>query len=42
MDARRNEILRRLNAFDAGPTEDARRAERRAEIRGAVETGERR
>jgi hypothetical protein len=31
MDARRHEILRRLNAFDGGPTEDARRTERRAE-----------
>jgi hypothetical protein len=38
MDARRHEILRRLNAFDAGPTEDALRAERRAEIRKAIET----
>ena len=40
MDARRNEILRRLNAFDAGSAEDARRAERRAEIRRAIETEE--
>jgi hypothetical protein len=38
MEARRHEILRRLNAFDAGPTEDACRAERRAEIRRAIET----
>jgi hypothetical protein len=38
MDARRHEILRRLNAFDVGPTEDARRAERRAEIRRAIQT----
>jgi len=38
MDARRHEILRRLNAFDAGPTEDARRAERSAEIRKAIQT----
>jgi hypothetical protein len=38
MYARRNEILRRLNAFDAGPTEDERRAERSAEIRRVIET----
>jgi hypothetical protein len=38
MDARRHEILRRLNAFDAGPTEDDRRAERRAEIRRGIQT----
>ena len=38
MDARRNEILRRLNAFDVGPTEDDRGAERRAEIRRAIQT----
>ena len=38
MDARRHEILRRLNAFDAGPTEDVRRTERHAEIRRAIET----
>jgi hypothetical protein len=38
MDARRHEILRRLNAFDAGPTEDDRRAERRAEIKRVIET----
>jgi hypothetical protein len=38
MDARRHEILRRPNSFDAGPTEDARRAERRAEIGRAIET----
>jgi hypothetical protein len=37
MDARRHEILRRLNAFDAGPTEEDRRAERRAEIGRAIE-----
>ena len=40
MDARRRDILRRLDAFDVGPTEDARRAERRAEIRRAIETEE--
>jgi hypothetical protein len=38
MDARRHETLRRLNAFDAGPTQDARRAERSAEIRRAIRT----
>jgi hypothetical protein len=36
MDARRHEILRRLNTFDAGPNEDESRAERRAEIRRAI------
>jgi hypothetical protein len=38
MDARRREILKRLNAFDASPTEDVRRAERQAKIRRAIET----
>ena len=39
MDAeRRREIVRRLNTFDAGPTEDERRAERKAAIERAVET----
>ena len=38
MNIRRHEILRRLNAFDAGPAEDARRAEHRAEIRRAIQT----
>ena len=38
MDTRRHEILKRLNAFDAGPTEDLRRAERRAKIQRAIET----
>ena len=38
MDARRHEILRRLNAFDAGPTEEDRRAERRAQISKAIQT----
>jgi hypothetical protein len=38
MNTRRHEILRRLNAFDAGPTEDARRAERRAGIGRAIQT----
>jgi hypothetical protein len=38
MDARRHEILKRLNAFDAGSTEDVRRAERQAKIRRAIET----
>ncbi len=40
MDAQRREILKRLDAFDAGPTEDARRAERQATIRRAMETEE--
>jgi len=39
MDAqRRRRILERLNTFDAGPTEDERRAERRAAIGRAIET----
>ena len=38
MEARRRDILRRLDAFDAGLTEDTRRAERRAEIRRAIQT----
>jgi hypothetical protein len=38
MDTRRHEILKRLNAFDAGPTEDLRRAERQAKIQRAIET----
>jgi hypothetical protein len=38
MDARRHEILRRPNSFDACPTEDARRAERRAELGRAIQT----
>jgi hypothetical protein len=39
MDAeRRRRILQRLNALDAGPTEDDRRAERRAAIGRAIET----
>lgn len=39
MDAeRRSEILERLNALDAGPTEDDRRAEREARIERAIET----
>jgi hypothetical protein len=38
MDARRHEILKRLNAFDAGPTEDVRRADRQAKIQRAIET----
>jgi hypothetical protein len=36
MDARRRRILDRLNAFDAGPTEDDRKAERQAIVRRAV------
>jgi len=39
MDAeRRRRILERLNALDAGPTEEDRRDERRAEIGRAIET----
>jgi len=40
MDAQRREILKRLDAFDAGPTEDDRRAERQATIWRAMETEE--
>ncbi len=36
----RRELLERLNALDAGPTEDDRRAEREARIRQAVQTAE--
>lgn len=35
---RRRRILERLNTLDAGPTEDERRAERRAAIGRAIET----
>jgi len=37
MDARRRKILERLDAFDAGPTEDDRTAERQAKIRRAIQ-----
>ncbi len=38
MDAqRRRRILERLNTFDAGPTEEDRRTERRAAIERAIE-----
>jgi hypothetical protein len=40
MDAQRHQILKRLDAFDAGPTEDDRRAERQAEIQRAIEAEE--
>ncbi len=40
MAAQRRKILQRLNAFDAGPTEDDRRAERQATIRRAIEVEE--
>ena len=40
MDARRRKILQRLDALEAGPTEDERRAERRATIRRAIEAEE--
>ena len=36
----RRELLERLNALDAGPTEDDRRAEREARIRQAAQTAE--
>jgi hypothetical protein len=38
MNPQRHEILRRLNALEAGPTEDDRRAERQAEIGRAIQT----
>ncbi len=39
MDAeRRRRVLDRLNTFDAGPTVEDRRAERRATIERAIET----
>jgi hypothetical protein len=34
---RRREILERLNAYDAGPTEEDRRAEREAKIERVIE-----
>jgi hypothetical protein len=37
---RRTKLLERLNALDAGPTEDDRRAERDARVRKAVQTAE--
>jgi hypothetical protein len=40
MEAQRRNILERLNAFDAGPTEEDRRAERQATIRRAREAEE--
>jgi hypothetical protein len=40
MDARRRKIMERLDALDTGPTEDDRRAERRATIRRAIEAEE--
>ena len=40
MDARRRKILERLDALEAGPTEDDRRTERRATIRRAIEAEE--
>jgi hypothetical protein len=40
MDAQRRRILKRLDAFDAGPTEDDRRAERQATIQRAIEAEE--
>ena len=40
MDAQRRKILQRLNAFDAGPTENNRRAERQATILRAIEAEE--
>jgi hypothetical protein len=40
MDAQRRRILKRLNAFDAGPMEDDRRAERQAATQRAIEAEE--
>ena len=40
MSARRRELLQRLNALDSGPTEDDRRADRKARISQAVQTEE--
>jgi hypothetical protein len=40
MSARRRELLERLNTFDAGPTENDRRAEREARLRKLVQTAE--
>ena len=40
MDARRRKILQRLDALEAGPTEDDRRALRRATIRRTIEAEE--
>ncbi len=40
MEARRHKILERLDAFDAGPTEDDRRGERQAAVRRAIEAEE--
>ena len=40
MSARRRELLERLNALDSGPTEDDRRADRKATISKAVQTEE--
>jgi hypothetical protein len=37
MHAQRRQILKRLDAFDAGPTEGERRAERQAVIQRAIE-----
>jgi hypothetical protein len=36
----RSELLERLNALDAGPTEDDRRAKREAELKKAAQTAE--
>jgi hypothetical protein len=36
----RRELLQRLNALDSGPTEDDRRADRKATISKAVQTEE--
>ena len=40
MDAERGKILKRLNTFDAGPTEDDHRDEHQATIRRAIEAEE--
>ena len=40
MNARRRELLERLNTLDAGPTEDDRRDEQEVRITKAVQTAE--
>jgi hypothetical protein len=40
MEARRCKILQRLDTLEEGPSEDDRRAERRATIRRAIEAEE--
>jgi hypothetical protein len=40
MSTKRRELLQRLNALDAGPTEDDRRAEWEATLRQVAQTAE--